>query len=165
RVPGRERSRGRENIPRHRPVDARRLLPLQCRRRPRVAGTAARRCGLCGRRSQRARRSVGAAQYGRDAASGADEIVMPTLFIGLLALVLVLWLLKSFARSDPRFLAKIVRTAGGTVALAGAAFLGARGELFAAVPLAVAGLGLLGWLPVETRNLFAAYLDRWYPRW
>jgi len=91
---------------------------------------------------------------------------MPALFIGLLAIVLALWLLKSLARSDPRwFLAKVIRTAGGTGALAGAAFLGARGELFAAVPLAVAGLGLLGWLPAETRNLFAAYLDRWRPRW
>ncbi len=72
---------------------------------------------------------------------------MPTLFIGLLALILVLWLLKSFAHSDPRHLIKIGRTAGGIVALAGAAFLGSRGEVFAAVPLAGAGLSLLGWLP------------------
>ena len=35
---------------------------------------------------------------------------MPTLFIGLLALILVVWLLKSFARSDPRALIKIGRT-------------------------------------------------------
>jgi DnaJ domain len=79
---------------------------------------------------------------------------MPTLFIGLLALALLLWLLKSFARSDPRSLIKIGRTAGGVVALAGAAFLGVRGQLFFAVPLGVTGLSLLGlqeWLPAWIR--------------
>src|ERR1700741_4842618 len=72
---------------------------------------------------------------------------MPTLFIGLLALILVLWLLKSFARADPRYLIKVGRTAGGIVALAGAAFMGVRGQLSVAVPLGVTGLGLLGYLP------------------
>jgi len=89
---------------------------------------------------------------------------MPTLLTGILALALMLWLLRSFARSDPQFLAKIARTVGGIAALVGAVFLGARGELFAAAPLLVAGLGLLGW-PAGTRNLFAPYLDRWHPRW
>jgi len=81
---------------------------------------------------------------------------MPTVFIGLLALILAVWLLKSFARSDPQYLIKIGRTAGGTVALAGAAFLGSRGEVFAAVPLAVTGLGLLGWLPAGMRAFWPA---------
>jgi DnaJ domain len=72
---------------------------------------------------------------------------MPTIFIGLLALALVLWLLKSFARTDPKYLIRVGRTAGAVVALAGAAFLGVRGELSVAVPLGVTGLGLLGWLP------------------
>jgi len=79
---------------------------------------------------------------------------MPTLFIGLLALILMAWLLKSFARSDPRALIKIGRTAGGVVALAGAAFLGVRGQVFFAVPLGVTGLSLLGlqeWLPAWIR--------------
>ena len=79
---------------------------------------------------------------------------MPTLFIGLLALILVVWLLKSFARSDPRYLIKAGKTAGGVVALAGAAFLGVRGQLFFAVPLGVTGLSLLGlqeWLPAWIR--------------
>jgi hypothetical protein len=79
---------------------------------------------------------------------------MPTLFIGLLALILVVWLLKSFARSDPRALIKIGRTAGGIVALAGAAFLGVRGQVLLAVPLGVTGLSLLGlqeWLPPAIR--------------
>jgi hypothetical protein len=79
---------------------------------------------------------------------------MPTLFIGLLALILVVWLLRSFARSDPRSLIKIGRTAGGIVALAGAAFLGVRGQVLLAVPLGVTGLSLLGlqeWLPPAIR--------------
>jgi hypothetical protein len=70
---------------------------------------------------------------------------MPSLFIGLLALVLGLWLLKSFAHIDPRSLIRIGRTTGGVVALAGAALLGSRGQIYAALPLGAAGLGLLGW--------------------
>ena len=79
---------------------------------------------------------------------------MPTLFIGLLGLILALWLLKSFAHSDPRYLIKIGKTAGGVVALAGAAFLGVRGQVLLAVPLGVTGLSLLGlegWLPAWMR--------------
>jgi len=72
---------------------------------------------------------------------------MPMLFIGLLGLALALWLLKSFARADPRYLIKVGRTAGGIVALAGAAFMGARGQLSLALPLGVTGLSLLGFLP------------------
>lgn len=76
---------------------------------------------------------------------------MPTLLIGLIALALVWWLLKSFTRSDPRYvatiMAKLGRTAGGVLALAAAALFVTRGQLFVAVPLAVVGLGLLGWQP------------------
>jgi len=80
---------------------------------------------------------------------------MPTVFIGLLALALVLWLLKSFARTDPKHLIKVGRTAGGIVALAGAAFMGARGQLAIALPLGFTGLGLLGWLPGNAMGWFA----------
>ena len=79
---------------------------------------------------------------------------MPTIFIGLLALALVLWLLKSFARTDPKYLIRVGRTAGGIVALAGAVFLGVKGELSVAVPLGVTGLGLLGWLPTGASGLW-----------
>jgi DnaJ-like protein len=79
---------------------------------------------------------------------------MPSLFIGLLALIVVLWLLKSFAQVDPRYLIKVGRTAGGVVALASAGFLGSRGQIFAALPLLVSGLGLLGWLPAGMRGLW-----------
>jgi hypothetical protein len=72
---------------------------------------------------------------------------MPTLLVGLLALALVLWLIKSFAHIDPQYLVKVGRTAGGVLALAGAAFLGSRGEFYVALPLGVTGLSLLGYLP------------------
>jgi DnaJ domain len=72
---------------------------------------------------------------------------MPTLIIGILVLILVLWLLNTFARSDPHKLAAVLKTSGGIVALAGAAFFGVRGHLELAIPLGVTGLGLLGWLP------------------
>jgi DnaJ-like protein len=78
---------------------------------------------------------------------------MPTLFMGLVALALVLWLLKSFARSDPQYLIEMGRKAGGVAALASAAFLGSRGQLFVAGPLLLSGLGLLGWMPAGVRAL------------
>jgi len=69
------------------------------------------------------------------------------LILGLLALILVLWLLNSFVRSNPHQLAAVVKTAGGTLALLGAVVFGIRGHLELAIPLGVTGLGLLGWLP------------------
>jgi hypothetical protein len=72
---------------------------------------------------------------------------MPTLILGVLVLVLVLWLLHSFARSDPRKVAAVLKISGGTVSLAGAAFFMARGRIDVAIPLGITGLGLLGWLP------------------
>jgi DnaJ domain len=72
---------------------------------------------------------------------------MPTAFIGLLALVLLLWLLNSFVKADPHKIAAVFKLSGGIVALAGAAFFGVRGQLGLAIPLGLTGLGLLGWLP------------------
>jgi len=72
---------------------------------------------------------------------------MPMLFLGAAALIFLLWALHGFARADPKKLVPIVRTAGGIGALAGAAFLGSRGQVAIAVPLGLAGLSLLGWLP------------------
>jgi hypothetical protein len=69
------------------------------------------------------------------------------LLLGLVILVIALWGLHSFVQSDPRKLAPIVRRAGGVGALAGAAFLASRGQIGLALPLGIAGLGLLGWIP------------------
>ena len=76
---------------------------------------------------------------------------MPTLLIAVLAVALTLWLIKSFTRSDPRYLVMILttigRTVGGILAVAAAAFLLFRGELLISVPLGLFGLSLLGWQP------------------
>ena len=72
---------------------------------------------------------------------------MPMLFLGAAALIFLIWALHGFARADPKKLVPIVRTGGGIGALAGAAFLAARGQVGLALPLGFAGLSLLGWIP------------------
>jgi hypothetical protein len=72
---------------------------------------------------------------------------MPVLLFGLVVLVLALWALHAFSKADPKRLVPVIRTSGGIVALGGAAFLAARGQVGLALPLGVAGLSLLGWLP------------------
>jgi hypothetical protein len=72
---------------------------------------------------------------------------MPTLLIGLLILLLLLWALKSFSKADPKQLVRVVKTLGGVLALGLAGFLALRGQFFIALPLGAAGLQLLGWVP------------------
>jgi DnaJ-like protein len=79
---------------------------------------------------------------------------MPALFFGIVVLVLALWALNGFAKADPKMLAKVLRPAGGIVALAVAAFLFFRGEMQLAVPLGLFGLGLLGWGPFASTGWF-----------
>ena len=72
---------------------------------------------------------------------------MPTVIIGLVVRVLLLWGIKAFSKADPKQVAAGVKVGGGVVALLLAAFLGIRGELWVAIPLGGFGLSLLGWLP------------------
>jgi hypothetical protein len=72
---------------------------------------------------------------------------MPTVLLGIVVLLLVLWALNAFARTDPRTVVRFAKVSGGTVALAGAATLAATGRLALAVPLGIAGLSLLGLWP------------------
>jgi hypothetical protein len=67
--------------------------------------------------------------------------------LGIVALVLALWALHAFTKSDPHTVARVLRVAGGVGALGGAAVLTVRGQFGLALPLGVAGLGLLGLLP------------------
>ena len=60
---------------------------------------------------------------------------MPTLFFGIVVLVLVLWGLNAYSKADPKYLAKVLRPAGGILAVAAAAFLFFRGHLEVAIPL------------------------------
>ncbi len=69
---------------------------------------------------------------------------MPTILLGLAALLIMLWAVKGLARADPKGLAKGARWAGGVAALGGAAFLVARGQVAIGIPLGLTGLGLLG---------------------
>ena len=83
---------------------------------------------------------------------------MPALIFGILALVLALWALNVIAKVDPKVGARVVKIAGGLLALGLAVFLWLRGELWVAVPLGAFGLGLLGWAPFGTLGI--AYPNR-----
>jgi hypothetical protein len=72
---------------------------------------------------------------------------MPALIFGILALVLALWAINVISKVDPKVGARVVKIAGGLLALGFAVFLGLRGELWVALPLGAFGLGLLGWAP------------------
>jgi hypothetical protein len=76
------------------------------------------------------------------------------LFFGIVVLVVLLWGLNGFAKADPKYLAKVLRPAGGILALAAAAFLFVRGEPQIAIPLGLTGLGLLGWGPFASTGWF-----------
>jgi hypothetical protein len=69
------------------------------------------------------------------------------LVFGIVVLALVLWALHTFAHSNPRTVAVVVKSVGGIGALAVGVLLALRGRFDVAIPLGVIGLGLLGWLP------------------
>ena len=77
---------------------------------------------------------------------------MPTLLIGILVFILLLWAVKSFSKADPKQLATVLKALGGVLALGLAGFLAVRGQLFIAIPLGAAGLSLLGWMPWSIRG-------------
>src|SRR5438105_4911515 len=70
-----------------------------------------------------------------------------TLLLGLASLAILLWAAQKYLKADPRKLAAVLKLSGGIAFLVFAAFLGLRGQIALAAPLAAAGLGLLGWLP------------------
>jgi hypothetical protein len=79
---------------------------------------------------------------------------MSALLVGVVALVLLLVGSKYLSNVNPRTLVPVVRTAGGIGALAAAGFLATRGLLGFALPLGLAGLSLLGWLPFGPAGVF-----------
>jgi hypothetical protein len=84
---------------------------------------------------------------------------MPTLIAGIVAVALIYAALNINMGADAKFLARIIRSGGGVLALAFAAFIGARGEIAVAVPIAIFGAGLLGWSP------FGAKLGAAFGNW
>jgi hypothetical protein len=69
---------------------------------------------------------------------------MPQLILGAAVLFLLLWGMKFLAKTDPRLLARSLKTLGGIGALASAAALAVTGRFAIALPLGAAGLALLG---------------------
>ena len=72
---------------------------------------------------------------------------MGALVFGILALIVVLFLLGGFSKVNPHNMAIALKATGGAGALVGATFLALRGRIDIAVPLGIFGLSLLGWLP------------------
>jgi hypothetical protein len=70
-----------------------------------------------------------------------------TLLLGLAALAVLLWMAHKYLQADPRKLAAVLKLAGGIALLGAATLFAARGQMMFAVPLAAAGMALLGWLP------------------
>src|SRR5215470_6314133 len=79
---------------------------------------------------------------------------MSSLLLGVVALVLLVLASKFLTSVNPRALVPIVRNAGGVGALAAAGFLATRGLFGFALPLGLAGLSLLGWLPFGPAGVF-----------
>lgn len=65
---------------------------------------------------------------------------MGPIILGAVVLLVAVWALYGFARVDAKVAAQVLRKSGGIAALAGAAFLTARGQVGLAVPLGFAGL-------------------------
>ena len=70
---------------------------------------------------------------------------MPTVIFAILVLVLALWALNVYSKADPKVLAKVLRPAGGILALAAAAFLFFRGHPEVGNSTGARGLGF-AWL-------------------
>lgn len=82
-----------------------------------------------------------------------------SLLFGAAVLILVLAVSDAFAKADPARLARSLRFAGGCGALMFALFLLLRGEFGAAVPVALIGLSLLGYM-----SLAPVALGRLWPQ-
>jgi DnaJ domain len=67
--------------------------------------------------------------------------------IGIVALLIILWFLHKYVQANPRGMAWVLQKGGGLAALIAATFLTVRGQFVTALPLALMGFGLLGWIP------------------
>jgi hypothetical protein len=74
---------------------------------------------------------------------------MATVLIGIVALLVVLWAMNKFVEANPSGVRNVIQKGGGVAAIIAAVFLAARGGIAAALPFALMGFGLLGWLPVD----------------
>jgi hypothetical protein len=67
--------------------------------------------------------------------------------IGIVALAIILWFTHKFVKANPRGMAWVLQRGGGLAAVIAAVLLAVRGQFVAALPLALMGFGLLGWMP------------------
>ena len=81
---------------------------------------------------------------------------MPEILLGIVVLVLALWAVNAFSKADPKLAARVLRGIGGGAALLFAAFMLLRGEIGAAIPVGLFGLGLLGWVTLWPAATFGA---------
>ncbi len=72
---------------------------------------------------------------------------MGAALVGIVAMAIILWFMHKFVQANPRGMAWVLQRLGGIAVLIAAAFLTVRGEWVAALPLALMGFGLLGWMP------------------
>ncbi len=72
---------------------------------------------------------------------------MPAVLLGIVALILLLWALNAFIRTDPRVAKRVLKMSAAVAALVGAIVFLALGRIGIALPLGVAGLVLLGLWP------------------
>jgi hypothetical protein len=71
-----------------------------------------------------------------------------TLIAGAVAVLVLYLLLQMYREANPAVLARALKIAGGTVALATSIFLALRGQVVGTVLLGLFGAGLLGWSPL-----------------
>ena len=81
---------------------------------------------------------------------------MGSALIGLAALLIILWFMHKYVQANPRGMAWLLQKGGGVAVLIAAGLLTMRGQLVAALPLALMGFGLLGWMPLS----MGGYFDR-----
>jgi hypothetical protein len=77
---------------------------------------------------------------------------MAPALLGLVALLIILWFMHKYVQANPRGMAWLLQKGGGVATLVAAVFLAVRGQFVAALPLALMGFGLLGWMPLAVGN-------------
>jgi hypothetical protein len=70
---------------------------------------------------------------------------MGSALVGIVAVILVLWLMRKYVQANPTGMAWLVQRAGGLLALVAGVLITLRGGLTLGVPIGLMGLGLLGW--------------------
>jgi DnaJ domain len=71
---------------------------------------------------------------------------MIPLIVGTVVVIVLLFAAKSFSKTDPKRVARILRYIGGGVVLLFAGFLLVRGQIGAALSIGLFGLGVLGYV-------------------